>query len=168
MAVLQADLAAALTTVEAYWAAPDAALVADPIALAEPAHWEFGYRVSLLDETRQFADFPVVAVFEGDEVQVPEECGSWPWDNGLYVIHTGYYVADDDEETCSKMRSRYTQAIKLVMRDHENLMGCNNLTYQPLVELTPFLRATDRIDDMQRVDQKYFLQGALLTSRWRF
>lgn len=168
LAVLQAELGTALDAVEAYWAAPDSPLVADEIDLGDPASWEFGYRVSLLSEDRQYFDFPVVAVFEGTESQEPEECGGWPWDHGTYVIHVGYYVADFDEETCSKKRSRYTQALKLVLRDHENMAGCNNLTYQPLVELTPFIRATDHKDDLQRDDLRYYLQGALFTLRWRF
>lgn len=168
LAVLQAELPAALNTVEVYWAAPDVPLSADPITLADPAHWEFGYRVSLLDEARQFADFPVVVVFEGDESQEPEECGGWPWDHGTFFMYVGYYVADPDPETCSKMRARYTQAIKLALRDHQNLMGCNNLTFQPLVELTEFIRAVDHVDDLVRDDQRYYLQGALLTTRWRF
>jgi hypothetical protein len=169
LAALQAEIAAAINVVEAYWAAPDAPLPADPIVVPDPVSWEFGYRVSLLDDSRQFADLPVVAVFEGDEVQEPEICPFWPHDEGTFIIFVAYYVADEDEETCSKKRSRYTQAIKLVLRDHHNLMGCNNLTYQPRVELTPFIRAVDhKKDDLQRLDQKYFIQGALLTTVWRF
>jgi hypothetical protein len=168
LAALQAELATELDAVEAYWASPDSPLVADPITLDDPEHWEFGYRVSLLEPERQWADFPVVVVFEGDEAQEPELCAAWPHDEGLFIVYVGYYVVDIDQETCTKKRARYTQAIKRVLRNHHNFMGCNSLTYQPRVELTQFMRLVDLDDDLQRTDQKYYGQGALLTTVWAF
>jgi hypothetical protein len=169
-AALQDELATELDAVEAYWASPDSSLVADPITLDDPEHWEFGYRVSLLEPERQWDDFPVVVVMEGDEAQEPELCAAWnpPHGEGRFIIFIGYYVVDIDQETCSKKRARYTQAIKRVMENHSNLMGCNSLTYQPRVELTPFIRLVDLDDDLQRPDYRYYGQGALITTVWAF
>jgi hypothetical protein len=162
---LQDELGGHLDDMEVYWAAPDAPLAADPLTLPDPVNWEYGYRVSLIDASREFDDFPVVAVFEGEET--PVDCEPTYAPAGNCQVFVGFWVAHADEETVTRIRSRYQEAIKRVIAAHTNLMGYNRLNRTPRVEPTPVIRATDAKDDRQQEADLYFIQGALITSDWR-
>lgn len=132
---LQANLAAALGEVEAFWAD-------DPINLAEPETWLLG--VDLVDyvlayESEEFPIVSVMALTRGPETPMADQWGYQ--DVGMMVV-VDFAIVHTVLATTAKYAWRYAWALRKVLQSQRKV-AMSQLNYEQNIQLSNVERTTD-------------------------
>ena len=159
--LLQANMAAALNTVEARWAATA------PLTLPDVVNWSRGFRPEMFELPS--TSYPYVVTIAIERLPDAGQAGRSGLQNVRYTSRISVFVVADTEDEVITIAHRYAEAIVDILQANQTVGGCSQVNHEPQVDIWPDLEVRlkeGNKGDMYDSDDVDFLRLTLVTVLW--